>query len=79
MTKEELIKIIQKLPDGINVRLFDWRQNLYNDCGDGCSVGIYSKFHISMLGKEDIQKGTKPFAVISFDNEDYNDHGQKAE
>lgn len=50
MKKEELIEKLQKLPDNIEVCVFDWRKNVNDDCGDGSGVGIYPNFIIERLG-----------------------------
>lgn len=70
MIKEELLKQINALPNGIEVCIFDFKRNEKEDSGDetGCSAGIYKEYQISIMGAKDIPDGTKPFAVISFDN-----------
>ena len=78
MKKEDLIKQIQdKIPDGMDVVLFDHRQNLYNDYGEGSSAGIYKDFEVVMHSKEEIKDGCIPFASLCFDNEDYDEDGGK--
>jgi hypothetical protein len=80
MKKEDLIKQIQdKVPDGMEVVLFDHRQNLYNNSGDGegSSAGIYKDFEVVMYTEEEIKDGCIPFASLCFDNEDYNEDGEK--
>jgi len=79
MLKEKLIAELQNLPEGTEVCLFDYRKNFFNDSGDGegSSSGIYKQFEISYLEKEDIVEGTKPFAVMSFDNDDYDEDEKK--
>jgi hypothetical protein len=78
MLKEDLIKQIQEnIPDGMEVVLFDHRQNLNDDIGDGSSYGIYKDFEIGVHTKEEIKDGCIPFAYLSFDNDDYNDDGEK--
>ncbi len=71
MKKEELIKQLQALPDGVEVVIFDHRKNLDQDSGDGSSAGIYKDFQISHHTPEEIADGCIPFASMAFDNEDY--------
>ena len=40
MKKEKLIEELSKLPDGLEVYLFDWRKNLADDLGDGSNAGV---------------------------------------
>lgn len=70
-TVKGLIKQLQKLPMGAKVFVFDHKLNLADDSGDGSSEGIY-QFEVSFMGKDSIQKGTKPFVVLSFDNPEIN-------
>lgn len=86
MKKEDLIKKLQELPDGIEVCLFDWRKNLGDDHGDGSYEGIVSDFEVEhqKLDKDDaehweIANGKKyiSWASLSFNNDDYNDSGSK--
>lgn len=76
MKKEELIEKLQKLPDNIEVCVFDWRKNVNDDCGDGSGVGIYPNFIIELMGKSEIKKGYKPFLAITIENDDYNECGK---
>lgn len=77
MKKEKLIEELQKLPDGIEVCVFDWRKNLNADYGDGegCSAGIYPNFDIEVQQKNTIPEKTKPFATLNILNDDYDNNG----
>ena len=81
MIKEKLIEALQKLPDGINVNLFDHRKCMHDDCGDGSHEGIYPEFEIEVikieekdgleLYKERHGVPFRPWAALSFVNDDY--------
>lgn len=68
MIKEDLIKKLQELPDGIEICVFDWKRNFLESDGDGTSAGIYQHFDIEVLTEDQIIDGIQPFAVISFEN-----------
>lgn len=75
MKKEKLIEELQKLPDGIEICLFDWRQNIFNHSGElddpSNGIGIHDEFKVEHV-KENV---SKPFAVLSFENSDYEPDG----
>jgi hypothetical protein len=75
MKREQLIEELQKLPEGIEVCVFDWRMNLHDDSGDGSSAGIYSDFNIAVYGEDEIVEDTIPFATLEINNDDYNNDG----
>lgn len=75
MKKEKLIQELQKLPDGVEICVFDVRKNIDHDLGDGSSEGIYPHYEISMMDEEGVQEGTEPFAVLTIENDDYPDYG----
>jgi len=77
MKKEALIAALQALPDGVEVCVFDWRKELHNDPGDGsgCKAGIYPDFQIEMAGEDFKAEGSPDFALLGFDNDDYDDDG----
>lgn len=80
MKKEELIKQIQeKVPNGAEVVVFDWRKNLSEDWGEGSSAGIYKEFDVEVHTAEEIKDGCIPFASITFNSDDYTDQGEKLE
>jgi hypothetical protein len=77
MKKEKLIEELEKLPDGIEVCIFDYRKNLANDIGDGSSEGVYSDFEISVESlegeeaewyREQHNEEFIPWASLCFDN-----------
>lgn len=85
MKKEKLIEELQKLPDGVEVVVFDWRKNLSEDSGDGSSAGIYPEFDVELhklegdeaeFYKEQHDKDFVPFASLSFASDDYDDAGR---
>ena len=73
MKKEELIKKISKLPDGIEVCVVDLAVNLNSDAGEGSSDGIYTDFSIEVCPADDLREGSKPFAMISVEDQEYFD------
>ena len=76
MKKEELIKkIMEVVPDGAEVVVFDHRKNLSDDCGDGSSAGIYKDFDVMHHTKKDIAEGSIQFSALYFDNTDYMNDG----
>lgn len=75
MKKEKLIEELQKIPDGIEVCVFDWRKNLNNDCGDGSSVGIYPDFKVELMVDDFIPKGGAPWVGLNVENDDYDENG----
>lgn len=88
MLVEELIKQLQQIPAGTEVCLFDWRKSLSDDIGDGSSEGVYSDFKVEMVTMEDDEneffkeqhdREFIPWCGLYFDNDDYNEEGQKEE
>ena len=79
MKKEKLIEELQKLPNGIEICVFDWRKNLNNDCGEGSGIGIYPDFKIELMDKSQVKKGSKIFATLNIKNDDYNEDGSLAD
>jgi hypothetical protein len=85
MKKEKLIEELQKLPDGIEVVVFDWRKNLSEDDGDGSGAGIYPEFDVEFhqlepdeaeYFKERNDKDFVPFISLGFKSDDYDDDGR---
>lgn len=70
MKKEELLKEINKLPDGVVVQIFDFIKNINGDTDgeDGHIEGLYSDFEVGMMGKNEV-KGS-PWAYLSFECHD---------
>lgn len=83
MKVSELIKKLQEFPKDMDVRIFDWKKNLSEDCGEGSSSGIYElkveKYDLSDLDlmtlKEAHGRTFKPFVQLTFDSEDYDNEG----
>lgn len=85
MTVKNLIKELEKMPQDVNVNIFDWRKNLHDDWGDGSSEGIYSNFdiHYHELSKDEAKYykdihgvDFTPWVGIEFENSDYDDEGR---
>jgi len=77
MKVEQIIEELQKLPAGIEVCIFDWRRNLSDDNGEGSGEGIHPEFSISMVTEEEIVQSSPLFAVMTFNNDDYEDDGSR--
>ncbi len=77
MKREELLKKIEALPEGTEVCIMDWQKNAYHATGDeeGNGEGIYPEFNVEMIGKDGLPEGKEPFAVLSFNNDDYEEGG----
>lgn len=82
MEKEDLIKKLQELPDGMDVCLFDYRMCMHDDCGDGSDKGNYPEFEVTVIEldaeeaeyyKERKGRDYEPWAALIFANEDYDD------
>ena len=80
MKKELLIEELQKLPDGIEVCVFDHRKCMHDDSGDGSSEGVHPEFNVEVISiepeevehyKEHHGKDFIPWAALSFENDDY--------
>ena len=69
MKKEDLIAALEKLPNGIEVCILDWKRNVKEDWGDGSGAGIYKSFEVEEVGADERTEDSIPFAVLSFDNE----------
>jgi hypothetical protein len=70
MKVEKLIKELQKLPAGIEVCIGDYKKNVHHADGEpeGCGEGIYKDFNVDLMEKEEIPKGSKPWASLTFDS-----------
>lgn len=86
MKKEKLISKLQALPDGIEVCIFDWKKSLHHDSGDGSSEGVHPEFEVELheLTPDEAEyyqeregKPFKPFATLTFENDDYDDAGNQ--
>lgn len=70
MKREELIKKLQLLPEGIEVCIFDVRLNESEATGDPCGTGIYKDFDIEVVNQ--VPRYKKAFATLTFETHDYN-------
>lgn len=75
MTVGTLIKALEKYPKDLKINIFDWKQNLHNDWGEGSSAGIYTEFEI----EEFFTESKTPWLSLSFSNDDYTEEGIKRE
>jgi hypothetical protein len=84
---EKLIEELQKLPDGLDVHVFDRRKNLGDDIiGDGGSIGVldFDVEHMPLAAAYEQQQFYEerhghPFKLwiaLSFSNDDYDNGGQ---
>lgn len=85
MKKEKLIEELQKLPEGTEVCIFDWKKNMGDDWGDGSSEGIYPDIEVEYMNlegdeaenyKEQHDKEYIPWVALNFENDDYDDKGR---
>lgn len=72
MTVKMLIKELQKLPQDAEICIYDWRKGLFHASEEPTSEGMESNFGVDYL-TDDIY--SKPFAALSFENDDYTDKG----
>lgn len=77
MLKEKLIEELSKLPAGTEVCIFDFKRNIADDCGEGSAVGIYKDFDVEMITEKEIPTGVKPFGVLSFNNDEFDDEEER--
>ena len=71
MQVELLIEKLKALPPETEVMIFDHRKNFNDDAGEGSSLGLYQDFEVAEVAEEKHR-----FAVLSFDNEDFDDDGE---
>lgn len=83
MKKEKLIEELSKLPDGVEISIFDWQKNLNN--GEDTNIGMYPKFDIELHTlepdelesfKDQFDVDFKPFATLNIENDDYDNEGK---
>lgn len=73
MKVKELIEQLQKIPQDIEVVVFDWRKNVYNSNGDDpCNIGITPIVEVA----HETDSVTKPFVSIYYENDDYTKKGE---
>lgn len=89
MKKSELIAALQAIPGDPNVKIYDHRKLLHYATEEPTQEGLYD-FDVHQLNDDlspdEIQYtkdmhdvDPKPFIVVSFDNEDFNDDGEREE
>ena len=78
MKKEELLKKINELPDGIEICIFDYMANSEgeSDGEDKYFDGIFRDFEIGLMDKDDLANKEMPWGYISFKNPDYEEDGK---
>lgn len=88
MKKAELLQKLSQYPDDMDVKLYDHRMLLHHASDEPTKEGLYSDFEVHQLNDdlgldeikytEEVHGFTpKPFIVLSFDNDDYTDDGDK--
>lgn len=89
MKKSELIAALEAIPGDPNVKIFDHLKSLHHASGEPSDDGIYD-FEVSQLNHdltaEDIayarevhEVDPKPFIILAFDNEEFNEDGSRDE
>jgi len=83
MKNSELIAKLQEYPADMEVAVFDWQQNGYDDTGDGSLVGIHPDFEIDRVNSDDEieafkelypdEPQLKPWIALLFVNHDYDE------
>lgn len=80
MKKEKLIEELQKLPNGIEICVFDWRKNFNAAGGDPSGAGVYLDFEMEVhileadeaeIYKDIYDKEFVSFATLNIENDDY--------
>jgi hypothetical protein len=71
MIKEELINALQQLPDGMEVKVVNYKQNYLSAFYDEEPEGVYIDFEIVVFDEElNDDPDVEPFAAIVFDDPD---------
>lgn len=72
MNVSQLIKKLQEFDPNMGVCIFDYKKSSNEGDGSeyGSSAGCYGHFEVSLIGKDQIPKGTKPWVALSFSNPD---------
>lgn len=77
MIVSELIEHLQKMPQDVNICIFDWRKNLFEGGGDPVPDGIQKVKDIELLPydneDEDNEEITSKWVSLNYENEDYNE------
>lgn len=81
MKKEALIAKLQELPEGLEIRVLDYRKNLNESNDEWCDSGVYELSDVEVLGGTDDNhpegsETTVPFISLSFTNDDYSEDGE---
>lgn len=87
MKRSELIGRLLEMPGkDPEVKIFDYKMNLYNDTGEGASEGIYDPEVDYVDNKYFLEEGEDPhedmgppFIGLIFSNPDYEDDEERAE
>lgn len=88
MIKSELIKKLNEIQGDPEVKIYDHRKLLHHASDEPTNEGLYGDFDVHQLNddlSDDEIKYTEemheftpvPFIVLSFDNDDYTDDGEK--
>lgn len=77
MTVKELKAELDKLPETLPVSIFDVRMNVHHASDEPTGEGIYDDFQIYELDAVDNDGKPCKIAVLQFNNEDYDDEGEK--
>lgn len=76
MTKEELIEVLQEIPDGTLIKIVDVGQNLYSMASsvEGTFDGIYDDFEFVYFPPDQPDgEEIEPFGAFIFDSGEYED------
>jgi hypothetical protein len=77
MKVQALIEQLQQFDGQTEVAIYDWRQGITEDDGDGSSAGVYPMFNMSHMHGGRIPKGAKSWIALEFANAFLNDSGQR--
>lgn len=75
MKKSELVKLLEKVPDDMEIGIFDYRKNVRYDFGHGSKVGLYFDFKVEYVDPGDAFDKFFPWVALSFANEEFDDSG----
>lgn len=64
MKVKDMISALQNFDPETEVCIFDHKQNLHEDSGEGSSAGIHPKFQVEL-----IEEAKPQFVALSFDND----------
>jgi hypothetical protein len=69
MTVKQLIEKLQELPQEKQVCIFDHKNNLSGDWGEGSSIGIYTEFNVYEMPQDSVPDGRETWVALEFDND----------